>query len=610
MMHKPEQSLCPENPLPQLTLAQMLRKQALLRPEQVAVRQKDFGIWNPTTWQQYYRLSRRFGLALLSIGFKPDSRLGILSENRIEWVVSQMGAGMVSAVSVGVYATSPSPEVAYVVGHADVEAIVVEDQEQADKIFEALNDLPAIKKIIVIDMRGMRDYHSELLISFKDFLELGRTSEEVLSNLADSLLDQQKLEQEALMVYTSGSTGKPKGAIITWRNIRAGAWAAIERLKINQHSSELSYLPLCHVAEQFMTNFGPIYAGAMISFGESIRTVQQDLREIAPTYFLGVPRIWEKMHSEIVLKINEAGGFRRKIFERAMSTCSPIRAKSPENWRISEKAKLMFWHWVVFRALKNFMGLRNVDIAASGAAPIAPKVFEFFRTVGVPIVEGYGATELSGLVTAHNLSDVVAGTVGISAAGAEVELSDQGEILVRGELVFKGYYKNEEATKEAIIDGWYHTGDVGIWVDGDKLKIVDRMKDIIITAGGKNLSPSEIENAMKASHFIKECIVIGDQRKYVSALIMIDLESVSSWAEEHKIAFTTFKSLAENPAVFELIQGEVARANHGLAPVSNVSKFHLLTKELDHDDDEVTATMKIRRSKIYDKYQAEINSMY
>jgi long-chain acyl-CoA synthetase len=412
------------------------------------------------------------------------------------------------------------------------------------------------------------------------------------------------------MVYTSGSTGKPKGAIITYRNIRAGAWAAIERLKIKSTSSELSYLPLCHVAEQLMTNFGPIYSGATINFGESIRTVQQDLREIAPTYFLGVPRIWEKLHSEILIKINEAGGFRKKIYQWAMDVCAPIREKMPHEWRMIEKAKLYFFYWIIFRALQNAMGLRKVELALSAAAPISPQVFQFFRTVGIPLVEGYGATELSGLTTAHNLSNVICGTVGVPAEVVELKLSDQGEILAKGDVVFKGYYKNEKATKEAIVDSWYHTGDVGQWVDGNVLKIIDRMKDIIITAGGKNLSPSAIENAMKASHYIKECIVIGDKRKFVSALIMIDLESVSSWAEANKIPFTTFKSLAEKPEVFTLIQEEVAKANKGLAPVGNVRKFHLLTKELDHDDDEVTATMKIKRAKIYEKYEAQIDAMY
>jgi len=599
-----------EIPLPQLTLPQMLREQAKRVPDKVAIRQKDFGIWNPYTWKEYYNLSKRFGMALLSIGFKTGSRVGVLSENRVEWVISQMGAGMVSAVCVGVYSTSPSPEVAYVVGHADVEAIVCEDQEQADKIFETLDQLPKLSKIIVIDVRGLRDYQSELLISFEAFQELGRAFEKENPERVDQMLDRQSLEEEALMVYTSGSTGKPKGAIITYRNIRAGAWGAIERLELDAKSSELSYLPLCHVAEQFMTNFGPIYTAAVVNFGESIRTVQQDLREVAPTYFLGVPRIWEKLHSEILIKINEAGGLRRKIYKWAMKICAPIRAKMPDTWSLLDRVKLTFFYWLVFRALQNFMGLRQVKIAVTGAAPISPKVFKFFRTVGIPIVEGYGATELSGLTTAHHLSRVIPGTVGVPVEVAEIKLSDAGEILVRGEVVFKGYYKNENATKASIVDSWYHTGDVGKWVDENNLKIVDRIKDIIITAGGKNLSPSEIENAMKASHYIKECIIIGDRRKFVSALIMIDFDSVASWAEEKKLAFTTFKSLAENPAVFDLIQGEVENTNQGLSRVAKVRKFHLLTKELDHDDDEVTATMKIRRSKIYEKYASEIDAMY
>ena len=597
------------NPLPEFTLPQMLREQARKRPEKLALRQKDFGIWIPYTWKEYYRLARRFGMALLAINVEAGEKVGVLSENKAEWVISQMGAGIISAVTVGVYPTSPTPEVSYVVGHADVKVIVCEDQEQADKILEAIEDLPKIRKIIVVDMRGLRDYESDLLISFKDFEELGATYEKDHKGLADSLLDKQVLEDEALMIYTSGSTGKPKGAIITYANIRAGAWATIERMMVDKNSSVLSYLPLCHVAEQLMTNFGPIYMGSTASFGESIRTVQKDLRETAPSYFLGVPRIWEKLHSEIHIKINEAAGLRKLLYDWAFNVCAPIRKKMPEEWRLLEKAKLHFFYWLVFRALQNFIGVREVKIAATAAAPISPQVFQFFRNIGVPIVEAYGATELSGIVTAHELSDVVSGNVGIPVTAAEIKLSEAGEVMVKGELVFKGYYKNEEATESSIIDGWYYTGDVAQWVD-DKIKIVDRMKDIIITAGGKNLSPSEIENAMKASPYIKECIVIGDRRKFVSALIQIDLESVSAWAEDNRIAFTTFKSLAENTEVFKLISEEVAKANKGISPVGNVRKFHLLTKELDHDDDEVTATMKIRRSKIYGKYEAEIESMY
>ncbi len=597
------------NPLPELTLPQMLREQAQRIPAKPALRQKNFGIWQPCSWQEYFRRAGHFAMGLLSLGLKPGAKVGILSENQAEWVISQLGAGIAACITVGVYPTSPTAEVAYVIGHADVEIIVCEDQEQADKILEALGELPKIRQIIVVDMRGLTSQTSELLISFAAFAARGEAYEKQHPGRVDAMLDQQSLDDAALMIYTSGSTGKPKGAIISYRNIRAGAWGAIDRLALTPESTALSYLPLCHVAEQFMTNFGPIYLGCTVSFGESIRTVQKDLREIAPSYFLGVPRIWEKLHSEIHIKVNEAGGLRQRIYRWGMNVCAPIRSKMPAQWTLIEKAKLSFFYWIIFRALQNFLGLREATLAMSGAAPIAPEVFRFFRTIGVPLVEGYGATELSGVVTCHNADNVVPGTVGVAAISVDLKLSEQGEILVSGEHVFKGYHKDAEATAAAIVDGWYHSGDVGEWV-GDNLKIIDRLKDIMITAGGKNLSPSEIENAQKASPLIKECIVIGDRRKFIAALIQIDYESVAAWAEEKKIAFTTFKSLTENPEVFKLISEVVATANQGLAPVANVRKFHLLSKELDHDDDEVTATMKIRRSKIYSKYAAEINALY
>ncbi|HSH70388.1 MAG TPA: AMP-binding protein, partial [Deferrisomatales bacterium] len=299
-----------QNPLPQLTLPQMLREQARSRPRELALRQKDFGIWLPTTWEEYYRQAVRFGMGLLALGLERGGKVGVLSENRAEWVIAQMGAGIVSCTTVGVYPTSPTPEVAYVVGHADVEVIVCEDQEQADKILEAIDELPSIVKIVVVDMRGLRDYDSPLVMSFEAFEELGAAYQQDHPGAAEESLDQQTLEDDALMIYTSGSTGKPKGAILTYRNLWAGGWSVIDRLGLDPGSSALSYLPLCHVAEQGMTNFGPIYLGCTISFGESIRTVQQDLRETAPSYFLGVPRIWEKLHSEIHIKIHEAGGLR------------------------------------------------------------------------------------------------------------------------------------------------------------------------------------------------------------------------------------------------------------------------------------------------------------
>jgi len=593
--------------LPDITLVQMLRRRATETPDRIALYQKDFGIWNPITWRDYWERSRAFGLGLEHLGLSQDGHLAILSENRAEWVLAQFAAGAVGAVAVGVYPTSPAPEVSYVLAHSDTEIVVCEDQEQTDKVLESKADLPNLKKIVVVDMKGLRAYDDPMIISFADVEALGRTRD---TAELDKRVDAQDLSTVALMIYTSGSTGKPKGAMISWRNLRAQAVAVMERLGEGPHSTHLSYLPLCHIAEQILTTIGPIYAGGKVSFGESIRTVQEDLREVAPSCFLGVPRIWEKMHASIHIKMMEAGPLRRWLYETAMAACSPFAAKPPQGRTAGERLKSTIWYWLVFRALQNFLGLRKTEIALTGAAPVPRDIILYFRTLGIPLVEVYGQTETTGVVTGQSVATAVPGAVGSPVEGAECRIGDHGELLVRGPMVFTGYYKAEDQTATTIRDGWLHTGDVVELSDDGQYRIVDRLKDIMITAGGKNISPTEIENTMKGSPFIKECIVIGERRKFVSALIQIDLETVGKWAEENRIPYTNFRSLAENPEVKALIDAEVARANATLAPVSNVRKFALLTKELDHDDDEVTATMKIRRSNIAQKYSGEIEALY
>jgi long-chain acyl-CoA synthetase len=411
------------------------------------------------------------------------------------------------------------------------------------------------------------------------------------------------------LIYTSGSTGRPKGAMISWANLHAAAPGLIDLLGLGRKETSLSYLPLCHVAEQAVTNIGPMYAGSTVSFGESLRTVQEDLREVAPTFFLGVPRIWEKLHSSIYIKMQETGRLRRALFDWAMRACEPLAAKPRRQHSLRERLTFAACYLLLFRALQNYIGLRRCRVAMTGAAAIAPEILRFFRTIGVPLIEVYGQTETTGVVTGQRLEQVTLGTVGSAVLGVEVRLGESDEILIRGGLVFKGYYKNAAATAETIRDGWLHTGDVGAWV-GEELRIVDRLKDIMITAGGKNLSPSEIENTIKASPYIKECMVLAEGRRYVAALIQIDYETVAKWAEQESIPYTTFRSLAENPQVNELIQAEVNKGNAQLAQVAQIKRFHLLTKELDHDDDEVTATMKVRRSNIYKKYAEVIEGLY
>jgi long-chain acyl-CoA synthetase len=589
------------------TLPQWLRHRARIAPGAIALRQKRFGFWQPTTWEEYWRRARHVGMGLRELGLSDGGHIGVISENRIEWVLAQLGAGAVGAVTVGVYPTSPAPEVAYVLAHGDCEIVFCEDQEQADKVLETWERLPRVRKIVVMETKGFRAYDTEKVISFERLERLGAEADAREPDFVDRRVDAQKPDDIAIIIYTSGSTGKPKGAMITYANIEAGLPGALQRLHLSPSSTTLSYLPLCHVAEQLLTTFTPLLTGMMVNFGESIRTVQEDLREVAPTIFLGVPRIWEKMHSSIHIKTLESGRLNRWLFAKAFAACEPLALKG----RRGPAGSLVFafWYLLVFRSLQNFLGLRRAKVCVTGAAPIPPKIFLFFRTMGLPLIEVYGQTESSGGVTGHPLDDVRIGTVGSANEGVELKLGPDGEVLVRGGMVFAGYYKDPDLTAQTVSDGWLHTGDIGEWRDG-QIKIVDRKKDVIITSGGKNLSPSEIENAVKASPFIKECIVIGDRRKYVVALIQIDYENVGKWAEQKGIAFTTFRSLAENSAVATLVAQEVEAANEGLAPVEQIKRFHLLTKELDHDDGEVTATMKVRRASIYEKFQTEIESLY
>lgn len=597
------------NNLPGLTMPQMLALNAERIGKETAIRQKEFGIWHPTSWRDYFERAQNLAHGLRELGLQPGGHVAILSENRIEWVLAQMGTGLAGAVTVGVYATSPANEVGYVLENSCAEIIFCEDQEQVDKVMEVQSSLPRLQRIVVIETKGMRDYDPQLVISFDTLEQRGTAARGRDRDYIAGVLARQSLDEIGLMIYTSGSTGKPKGAMLSWRNLRAQAFAIRESLGMTRRDSHLSYLPLCHVAEQMLTTMAPIYLGYRIDFGESLRTVQEDLREVAPSTFLGVPRIWEKLHSSIHIGLIEAGGWRRKLHERGVAACEGFATLPRAQRSLRQKLTFGFYYLMIFRALQNYAGLRRARLAYTGAAPISPKIVQYFRTIGVPLIEVYGATETTGIALAQRLHRLDSGSVGEPIPNAEIRIGAQGELLIRGETVFSGYYQNAEASAQSIRDGWLHTGDVAEQVNG-QYRIIDRLKDIMITAGGKNLSPSEIENTMKSSPYIKECVVIGERRKFVSALIQLDAEAVGKWAEERNLAYTTFRSLAENPEVSGLIDAEVKSQNRSLAQVAQIRRFHLLTKELDHDDDEVTATMKVRRASIYKKYSPEIEALY
>jgi len=596
--------------LAQLTLPQQLRHWASTRPDAVALRQKDFGIWQAVRWADYEQAARHFGLGLLALGLPPRAHCAILSENRKEWVYAQLGCGMVGAVPVGIYPTSPASEVEYLLKASDAAVVVCEDQEQLDKVLEVRARLALLQSMIVIDTKGLREYRVEGMHSFDQVLARGAEYQARHPGAVEEYLHKQSRDDLALMVFTSGSTGRPKAAMLSFANVAAMAAGTDAIYRCTPEDSVVSYLPLCHVAEQIYSVNLPLRSGAVVNFAESLRTVQSDLREIAPTLFLGVPRIWEKLHASIEIKMRETGVLRRSLYRRAIEQMLPLAERSPASLSVFQRLQRALWFVLILRALNNFIGLRKCRLALSGAAPIAPEMLRYFRALGVPIREGYGMTESSGVATVQQGPDSPLGTVGAAVPGVELRIAEDGELLLRGPTVFKGYYRDGQATREAIdSEGWLHTGDVAERV-GDEIRIIDRKKDIMITAGGKNISPSEIENALKFSPYIKEAVVIADRRPYVSALIQIDFETVGKWAEEKNHPYTNFRHLAGLAAVQDLLQGEIDRVNARMPQVQHVRRFHLLGKELDHDDGEVTATMKIRRASIAKAYTTQIEELY
>ena len=595
-----------------VTPSRRLKDIASRFPERIAFRDKKFGIWNEISYKEFWLQVNYVGCALNYFGIGKSDKVAIHSENRPEWLISDIGAQAIGAISVGLYPTNPPAEVKYLLGHSESQILFAEDQEQVDKALEVLQDLPDLKKIIYFEDKGLFRYESEKLMKWEDFLEIGKTEFEKDKEFVNSRIDEIKSEDIALMIYTSGTTGPPKGSMLSHGNLE---WVSSIIPEISftpgiDNPEYLSYLPLCHVFGRLVDEIIGINTIGTINFAESIDTVQQDLAEIQPSIFPAVPRILERMHAGTLVRMRDASRMKQLLFKTASyfgNITAKRRLENPNDF--IAKITNFLAQMIAFRSLRKKLGLLNIDNAVSGAAPISPEILRFFMSLGVPIYEGYGMTENSAIATGNTPDKVKLGTVGTPQAGTELKLAEDGEILVRHPGVFKGYYKNEEATKEVIDeDGWLYTGDVGEY-DGEFLKIVDRKKDIIITSGGKNVSPSEIENNIKTSPFIKEAIVIGDDRKFLSALIGIEYDIVSNWALRKNIAHTTYRNLSENEEVQNLIWDEIQKANEYTSSLQ-IRKFRMLTKELDHEDGDLTATQKAKRNVIMEKFSDLIEDMY
>lgn len=589
----------------------VVAEHATSHPEAVAMRQKRHGIWQELTWAGLKDVTDALAAGLIDAGVTPGTHVGILSENRREWVLAQFGIQASGGVTVGMYPTSPAAEIDHLVNASDAEVLFIEDQEQFDKIVELSERTPRLRKLIVFDPKGLGSETYLDLVSFDDLLARGQQvleghRAEIAARMAAIAPD-----DTAMMVFTSGSTGLPKAAEISHANLHASACLATQFFQDYPPGTNiLSYLPLCHIAEQNVTVTNAISGQHTMNFGESLRTITLDLRDAAPQIFFGVPRIWEKMQAGVMVQAQTAAPLRRALTLKGLERMQ-VRSGTPRNqWSLSQRMGYAFWDALVYRHIRSYLGLGRCTFAITGAAPISEDLLTFLRGIGINVREAWGMSETSGAACIQPDWGESEGRCGVFPSEVAHRIAEDGELLIKGPIVFKGYYKNREATEQTIEDGWLHTGDVAEEASDGSISIVDRKKDIMINAAGKNLAPSLIENTMKASPFIKECIVIADKRPYVTALVQLDFETVRLWAESEGIAYTTFRSLAENPQVRAFIDREVGKQNKLLARVEQVKRIWLLPKELDHDDGEVTATMKVRRSKIAERYGAEIEALY
>ena len=600
------------------TVAALVRSWAETTPDAVAMREKDLGIWQEITWAELWESIRLAAHGLLALGVQPGDRVSIHSEDRPEWIILDFATVAVRAITVGLYPTNPAAEVEYILSDCGSVVHLAEDQEQADKVMEVIDNLPELQKIIHVEPRGFRPFRDDgRFIFWDDFIELGRRHAAENPGAVERLMAEAQPDAATTHIYTSGTTGPPKGAMLTNDNFSFCVEQIINvdgRLPGNRKAGPedqiLTYLPLCHVAERIFSAWHLASQGTVLNFAESIDTVQQNLREIQPTLFFAVPRIWEKIHATIFIKGRDATWFKRLWFGLGMKAASVIGRERVDNGGLDTPlSRVLNWIFypLVFRALRERIGLRRVRWAGTGAAAIAPEVIQDFIGLGVPIHELYGMTENSAVATHNFWGRNKVGTVGEPYPGIGFRIDpDTGEI--QGPEVID---MTASATADMFTeDGWLRTGDVGEWVDGTHVKIVDRIKHIIITSGGKNISPSEIENSLKTSPYVKEAMVIGDGRNYLTALIGIEFDTVGDWATRRGIPYTTYRDLSEKAEVIELIQGVVDETNKKFARVENIRKFRLLPKELDHEDGELTATQKVKRNAIEEMFGDLISEMY
>ena len=578
----------------------------------VALREKKYGIWQQVTWDAYAAHVRAVCLGLLELGLERGDKLAVISGNRPAWLYAELAAQAAGAIPVGIFVDSLPEHVRLILHHSEARFVLVEDQEQADKILAVRDALPSVERIIVDDMRGLEGHKDASLISLDDVERMGRDADTREPGRYEALLERGAPDDVAVLLYTSGTTGTAKAAMISHRNLLATATNVTRVDPVRDTDEIVSFLPFAWIGEQNLSVAIALQAGATVNFPEEPATVREDLREIGPHVLIAPPRFWETMCSEYQVKIADAPAIKRAATRLALAIGARAAARRVDGRALSAGTRLMkrLAQVLALRTMLDKFGLARVRYAYTGGAPLGPEIFGFFRAIGLNLKQVYGQTESSGICVLHPDTDVRAETLGKPTPGTRVRVSESGEILVAGENVFLGYYKNAEATAKTISDGWLSTGDAGLVDDRGHLVMIDRLTDVLRLADGSRFSPALIENKLKFSPHVREAVVIGENRPHVVALIQIDMGNVGTWAEANRLPFTTFKDLSRKPEVCALIATAVARVNQDLPAVARIGAFGLFDKELHADDGELTRTQKVRRAAILAKYQDMIDGLY
>ena len=594
------------------TLAKLFLRRCLALGERTAHREKTLGVWRSHSWAAFLESARAIGLGLAALGLERGEVVSILSEDNKEWIYADLGVQCMGGIVSGVYPTDSAGQVAFLLENSASRFLIVENAEQLDKFLQIRDRVPGIRKCVVLDREGLHGFDDPQILFLDELYAIGREAHDREPDRFRREAEASRPGDTAILIYTSGTTGRPKGAMISHRNIVCSAASALGALPTREGDEQLCFLPLCHVLERLVSVFVPIAAKSVVNFAESVETVFDNLREVSPASFTAVPRIWEKIHSRISAMSQDATATGRWAYARALA-CGMERAECLLEARpvpLALRLRYRLWDWLVLANLRRMTGLDGARYIATGAAPISPDLVKWYWAIGLVMLEGYGQTESSGVLSVNLPDRTALGSVGPAVPGVEIEIAADGEILARGPLVFQGYWNDPALTAETVRDGWLHTGDVGRVDNRGFFWITGRIRDIIITAGGKNISPAGIENRMKFSPYVSDAIVVGDRRRYLTALVMIDRENVERFAQENRVPFSDHASLCAAPPVRELIRAEIEAVNAELAPVEQVKDFRLIDMVLTAEDDEMTPTMKLRRGFVERSHEALIAQMY